>query len=51
MTQPNVAATADSDLEWIQMRRDFNEIQVESGAQKFVRKFKQNPMVPIGKFT
>lgn len=39
------------ELEWIQMKKSFDDERAhEEGAkEKFVRKFKQNPMVPIGK--
>lgn len=40
------------ELEWIQMKKEFDaDKQVESPQDKFMRKFKQNPLVPIGKFT
>lgn len=45
MEQPNEAQ-----LEWIQMRKDFNEDHNETAREKFMRKFKQNPLVPIGEF-
>lgn len=45
MAQPN-----EVQLEWIQMRKDFNEDRIESPREKFMRKFKQNPLVPIGEF-
>ena len=36
-------------LEWIQMRTEMYKMQPESFAQISVRKFKENPLVPIGK--
>lgn len=47
MAQPN--AVSQPELEWIQMRKDFSEDQIETSREKFLRKFKQNPLVPIGK--
>lgn len=39
-----------SDLDWIILKKDMeNEIQVESKSDKFMRKFKENPLVPIGR--
>lgn len=46
MTQPTPANTPE--LEWIQMRKDFDKDQIETGKEKFIRKFKQNPLIPIG---
>lgn len=40
------------ELEWIQMKKDFDmeRLQAEEGGiAKFKRKFKENPLVPIGK--
>jgi ribosomal protein L39E len=38
------------ELEWIQMKKEFDiEHAKEEGAkEKFIRKFKQNPLVPVG---
>ncbi|CAO1392372.1 unnamed protein product [Diamesa serratosioi] len=36
------------ELEWIQMKKDFDSMQGESGKDKMFRKIKENPMVPIG---
>ncbi|KAG5682721.1 hypothetical protein PVAND_012055 [Polypedilum vanderplanki] len=39
------------ELEWIQMKKDFDNERAheeESAKEKFIRKFKQNPLVPIG---
>lgn len=46
MTQSTPANTPE--LEWIQMRKDFDKEQIETGKEKFIRKFKQNPLIPIG---
>lgn len=35
-------------LEWIQARTEMYKMQPESFADKSVRKFKENPLVPIG---
>lgn len=35
-------------LEWIQTRTEMYKMQPESFAEKSVRKFKENPLVPIG---
>lgn len=47
MTEP---ASTSPELEWIQMRKDFDKDQIETGKEKFIRKFKQNPLIPIGEF-
>lgn len=42
------------ELEWIQMKKDFDRERFEEeegGLEKLKRKFKQNPLVPIGKNT
>ncbi|XP_063709432.1 HIG1 domain family member 2A, mitochondrial [Culicoides brevitarsis] len=45
MSQP----PSESDLEWVQMVKDIDNLpRAETQVQKFVRKFKQNPFVPIG---
>ncbi|CAO1391194.1 unnamed protein product [Diamesa hyperborea] len=36
------------ELEWIQMKKEFDAIQGETGKDKMFRKIKENPMVPIG---
>lgn len=38
----------DMGLEWIQTRTEMYKIQPETFAQKGVRKFKENPFIPIG---
>lgn len=35
-------------LEWIQMRTEMYKREPETFSQKSVRKFKENPLVPIG---
>ncbi|KPJ19854.1 HIG1 domain family member 2A [Papilio machaon] len=38
-----------TDLDWIQLRRDMGQShQIETFKEKFVRKFGENPFVPIG---
>lgn len=52
MSQPNVKDNQHPELEWIQMKKDFDSariLQEEGGIAKFKRKFKENPLVPIGK--
>lgn len=42
-----------SKLEWIELRNDIEvagQVHTESSSDKFMRKFKENPLVPIGKF-
>lgn len=40
---------SDKDLEWVQMMRDVKDMPgVETTKEKFIRKFKENPLVPIG---
>ncbi|XP_075223314.1 HIG1 domain family member 2A, mitochondrial-like [Lycorma delicatula] len=40
-----------SELEWINIRRDVDNIfNEETVTQKFIRKFKETPLVPIGCF-
>lgn len=52
MTQAQGAAKETPELEWIQMKKDFDleRANEESAKDKFIRKFKQNPLVPIGNF-
>lgn len=38
----------DEDLDWIQMRRDFDASREETTKEKMLRKIKENPLVPIG---
>ncbi|KAJ0183255.1 hypothetical protein K1T71_001231 [Dendrolimus kikuchii] len=38
-----------TDLDWVQLRKDMGTVhQAESTQAKFVRKFTENPFVPIG---
>ncbi|CAH0719979.1 unnamed protein product, partial [Brenthis ino] len=38
-----------TDLDWIQLRREMGPAQhVETTQEKFTRKFRENPFVPIG---
>ncbi|XP_041979752.1 HIG1 domain family member 2A [Aricia agestis] len=36
------------DLDWIQLREEMGKSQAETQSDKFARKFKENPFVPIG---
>lgn len=37
------------DLDWIQLRQDLGPVvEVETTKERFVRKVKENPLVPIG---
>lgn len=40
-----------SDLEWVQLFHDMDTAspQPESMKNKFIRKFKENPLIPVGK--
>lgn len=38
----------DMSLEWIQMRTEMYKMQPETFAEKSARKFKENPLVPVG---
>ena len=51
MAQSESTARAAQELEWIQMRKDFDADRqgIETTREKFMRKFKSNPLVPIGK--
>ncbi|XP_070495730.1 HIG1 domain family member 2A, mitochondrial [Chironomus tepperi] len=48
MTQQE--AHSQPELEWIQMKKDFDSERAneETAKEKFIRKFKANPLVPIG---
>ncbi|CAH2047096.1 unnamed protein product, partial [Iphiclides podalirius] len=38
-----------TDLDWVQLRRDMGNMHhVETNKEKFIRKFSENPFVPIG---
>lgn len=53
MTQPEASTGSAQELEWIQMRRDFDADRqgIETTKEKFLRKFKSNPLVPVGEFS
>lgn len=38
-----------SELDWIQLKKDMGPVG-ETFADKFMRKVKENPVVPVGKF-
>ncbi|XP_063231253.1 HIG1 domain family member 2A, mitochondrial [Bacillus rossius redtenbacheri] len=38
----------EQDIDWVQLRKDMDSIRVETIQEKFERKFKENPFVPIG---
>lgn len=42
-------ATDEEEFDWVQFKKDYAVTRVETQKEKFVRKFKENPMVPIGK--
>lgn len=44
------AAPEDMSLEWIQMRTEMYKMQPETFGEKSVRKFKENPLVPVGMY-
>ncbi|CRL04056.1 CLUMA_CG017169, isoform A [Clunio marinus] len=50
MSKPNSGLTSNAnELEWIQMRKEFSaDSGVETNKEKFIRKFKSNPLVPTG---
>ncbi|EDS30912.1 HIG1 domain family member 2A [Culex quinquefasciatus] len=37
-----------AELEWIQMRKDYADMHIETTSEKLARKLKENPLVPIG---
>uniref|UniRef100_A0A1B6EH42 HIG1 domain-containing protein n=1 Tax=Clastoptera arizonana TaxID=38151 RepID=A0A1B6EH42_9HEMI len=37
-----------SELQWIKLRKDIGLVDEESIKEKFIRKFKESPLVPIG---
>lgn len=54
MTAAKITGSAPGEemsLEWIQARTEMYKMQPESFAEKSVRKFKENPLVPIGEKT
>ncbi|XP_055632207.1 HIG1 domain family member 2A, mitochondrial [Toxorhynchites rutilus septentrionalis] len=44
----DAASQQQAELEWIQMRKDYPSLQVETAKEKLIRKVKDNPLVPIG---
>lgn len=48
MTQESSATPTNPELEWIQMRQAIGSVDVETTKEKFLRKIKSNPLVPIG---
>lgn len=48
MTSESAAAQQNPELEWIQMRRAIGSVDAETTSEKFMRKLKSNPLVPIG---
>ncbi|KAJ8876202.1 hypothetical protein PR048_024112 [Dryococelus australis] len=53
MEQYKVLINASTDgkqeeFDWVQLRKDMDSIRVESTQEKFARKFKENPFVPVG---
>lgn len=49
MTTPVQAPAVEPELDWIQLRKEFGSVQVETTKEKLARKIKENPLVPIGK--
>jgi hypothetical protein len=37
-----------SELEWVQLQKDMDKLRGETAREKFVRKIKDNPVVPVG---
>ncbi|CAH1399014.1 unnamed protein product [Nezara viridula] len=52
MGEPKFEGTTKDVLEWIKFREEFggtiDDLKIETGTEKLVRKFKENPLVPIG---
>ncbi|KAK7793544.1 hypothetical protein R5R35_000385 [Gryllus longicercus] len=50
MENKNDSSSTDlSQFDWLQLKKDIDsEMKIESTEQKFIRKFKENPLVPIG---
>ncbi len=38
----------EQEFDWVQFKKDYAVSQVESKKEKLIRKFKENPLVPIG---
>lgn len=41
-------ATDEEQFDWVQFKKDYADTNVETQKEKLVRKFKENPLVPIG---
>jgi hypothetical protein len=50
MPEQSHVHTPPPDLDWIQLRKDYADLTPETSKEKMVRKIKENPLVPIGKF-
>lgn len=48
MTTESAPIEQNPELEWIQMRRAIGSVDAETTREKFIRKMKSNPLVPIG---
>lgn len=44
------ATTDDEQFDWVQFKKDYAVSNVESKKEKLMRKIKENPLVPIGKW-
>lgn len=40
--------TDEEQFDWVQFKKDYADTNVETQKEKLVRKFKENPLVPIG---
>lgn len=45
MSTPTIT---ERDLEWIQMKKEFDKMKTETAKEKMVRKIGENPLVPLG---
>lgn len=45
-----MASQPETELDWIQLRKEFGSVQTETTKEKLARKFKENPLVPIGSY-
>lgn len=48
MTAASETPGEEMSLEWIQARTEMYKMQPETFGEKSIRKFKENPLVPIG---
>ncbi|XP_037026217.1 HIG1 domain family member 2A, mitochondrial [Bradysia coprophila] len=46
MSNPNT--TDEDQFDWVQFKKDYAVSRVETQKEKLVRKFKENPLVPVG---